>query len=72
MQTVKATLAAIRALGLSATHTDGEYRVAPRVDVCAGATLAARRDRQENAAYYTNDGEDAVGTAKAMLASLNA
>lgn len=51
------TLAAIRALGLTARVTDGEYRVTHR-----GVTP----ERAEAVAYYTTDRVDALGTARAM------
>lgn len=52
---VKQTLAAIRALGMSARYADGEYRVNFR----GGA---------EATASYTNDAADAIATAEAMQA----
>lgn len=52
--TVKGTLAAIRAIGCTASHRDGEYRVNLK-----GAF--------EVAAYYTNDPQDAIDTAQAMI-----
>lgn len=52
---VKQTRAAIRALGLSATRTDGEWRVAFSFD-------------NEATAYYTTDNDDALRTAAAMAA----
>lgn len=56
--TQKATLAAIRAMGLSANVRDGEYRVTdPELP----------RDRQEAIAYYTTDREDAFYTAVKMV-----
>jgi hypothetical protein len=54
MVTVKSTLAALRALGVRASYKEGEYRI----------TLAG-----ESAAYYTTDAEDALDTAKVMVAS---
>lgn len=67
MQTQAQTLAAIRALGLAARVTPhGEYRVAPRLDSIA----AERREAialQEGIAYYTEDAEDAIATARAMV-----
>ncbi len=57
------TLAAIRALGLSARVEDGEFRIAHR---------GLDADRTEATACYTDDREDAIGTAKAMIAQENA
>jgi hypothetical protein len=45
---------AVRALGFSLTKTDGEYRLAPTEGTPA---------RKEAQAHYTNDIEDALGTA---------
>jgi hypothetical protein len=56
--TILQTLTAIREMGLSARHKDGEYRItikgnySPRI--------------KESIAYYTNDSEDAIGTAKCI------
>lgn len=54
--TVKGTLAAIRAIGCTASHRDGEYRVNLR-----GSTEAT--------ASYTDDAADAIGTAQVMIAA---
>lgn len=53
------TIAAVKALGLKCAYLrqTGEYRVAH-----AGLT----RDREEAGAYYTDDKEDALGTARLM------
>jgi len=55
-RTVKQTIDAVRALGLTCTRTSfGEYRInfpAPRGD--------------EATAYYTEDADDAIGTAMSM------
>ena len=58
--TVKQTLAAIRALGMVATHVDGEYRV-----TFYKVTMPSA-DRREAVAYYTDHGLDALMTAQAM------
>lgn len=65
------TLAAIKALpNMTARRKDGEYRVtfsdAAMLAMMPGATHAERRDRQEELAYYTDDTDDALGTAQAM------
>jgi hypothetical protein len=52
------TIAAIKALGLHARCLDGEYRVALKDD--KGYSIEA-------SAYYTDDEDDAVGTANAMI-----
>ncbi len=52
--TVKATLAAIRAIGCTASHRNGEYRV-------------NLKGAGEGPAYYTDDAEDAIGTARALI-----
>jgi hypothetical protein len=60
--TVKATIAAVRALGMCCSHNAGakEFRVShPRVRGTNPADIEAT-------AYYTNDGEDAVSTARTM------
>lgn len=54
MSSQTATLAAIRAFGLTARCTEGEYRVA-----------FTGRD-SEASAYYTGDAADAIATARAM------
>ena len=55
---IKATLAAIKATGATARCVDGEYRV----NTPGG---------KEATASYTNDAEDAIGTARAMMARHN-
>lgn len=62
--TVRAAVAAIRALGMAAKHHDGEYRVTFHV-----RDVPSAQDR-ERAAYYTNDPHDAVATARAMMAEV--
>jgi hypothetical protein len=56
--TVKQTLDAIHALGLTATHTDGEYRV------------AYRGKRAESLAYFSEDADDALATATVMAVEI--
>lgn len=58
---VKQTQAAIRALGLSAVRIDGEWRIN------FPALPGASHDR-EATAYYTEDNDDALGTARYMAA----
>jgi hypothetical protein len=53
MLRVADAFAAIRAVGMTARYRDGEWRVCPK-------------GGKEAEAYYTNDPEDAVGTAKLM------
>jgi len=53
--TQRTTLAQIRALGLTARCTDGEFRI------CV-------RGYPEAAAYYTHDADDALSTARDMHA----
>lgn len=65
------TLAAIKALpSMTARRKDGEYRLtfsdAAMSAMMPSATHAERRDRQEEIACYTDDKDDAYGTAKAM------
>lgn len=72
MPTQSQTTAAIRALGLTVNVSDGEYRVAVPAALCAGETRAERLERQEAGCYYTTDAEDALATAKAMRAALDA
>jgi hypothetical protein len=57
-KTQKATVAAIRAMELSCSVRDGEYRVAFK-----DGSPASR----EASAYYTNDREDAFYTAVKMV-----
>lgn len=60
------TLAAIKALGLSARCTDGEYRVTARLEAvrpyCPSQGVALLV--LEAWAYYTDCGEDALAAAK--------
>lgn len=72
--TRKQTLDAIRALGLVASY-DGdseEYRVAYSYGFLAGGRTEQQRqkDWQERSAYYTDDKDDALGTAKHMAANM--
>lgn len=53
--TVKAVMAMCRAIGCAARFTDGEWRINIK-----GAPEAR--------AYYTNDHEDALSTARSMVA----
>jgi len=55
--TVAEARKAIQALGLTLRYLGGEYRVDFRYS-----------HRQHDTAYYTNDLEDAVGTARLMAA----
>jgi hypothetical protein len=57
---VKRTARAIRALGLSVRHVEGEWRV----------SLPGKG--QETSAYYTQDNADAYHTAHRMAADLRA
>ncbi|USN15679.1 hypothetical protein BABAJAGA_00390 [Brevundimonas phage vB_BgoS-BabaJaga] len=60
---------AVRALRLTITKDDaGEYRIAVPLDQVAGRD----KDRQEAGAYYTDDRDDALATAKAIRAALDA
>ena len=53
----KALFSAVRALGLTVSKRDGEYRMSlPNLS----------RERAEAIAYYTDDREDAWGTAEEM------
>lgn len=70
---VKETLAAIKALpGMTASRNDGEWRVTITRDHLSARypeKKAAWRDKKQEAmAYYTNDAEDALGTARDMSA----
>jgi hypothetical protein len=56
-------------LDMTIRHLDGEYRVAPRVGArsCWVASYGVMTaDRAEKLAYYTNDLDDAVATARQM------
>lgn len=67
--TIKATFAAIRALGLTASRNPDtrDYRVTyTKVDAAVMGTTP------EDAAHYTNDADDAIGTANAMARALKA
>lgn len=76
VMSVKTTLAAIKALGMSARHVDGEYRVSMPIATLGQCWPSYSRallvEAAENGAYYTNDADDAIGTAKAMLAAWEA
>lgn len=63
--TQKELFAAVRALGMVCTYDRdaGEYRVTFRADAMPS------RVKRENVAYYATDREDALATAKAMLAA---
>ena len=56
------------------TYSEGELRIAPRVDWLCGVGLchnaAAARTRAEQVAYYTTDRVDAIITAKLMAYQL--
>lgn len=64
--TVKDTQAAIRALGLSCSHKDRKYRVSykPADADRLGTTY-------EGSAFYTDDADDALGTARHMAERLD-
>ena len=59
---------AVRALRLTITKDGNEYRKAVPLDQVAGRD----KDRQEAGAYYTDDRDDALATAKAIRAALDA
>jgi len=61
--TDKELFAAVRALGLAIRKNvdAGEYRIAPK---------GMSEERTEALAYYTNDRDDALGTAKQMAGTL--
>lgn len=61
-QSVKTTLATIRSLGLSASYRHGEYRIT----VAIGSM-----QQREDLAYYTDDSQDAINTAKEIAAQAN-
>lgn len=63
--TIKATLAAIRAMRMSASYRAEyrEYRITYPAYEMPSAT------RREDCACYTNDAQDAIGTATAMRKS---
>jgi len=56
-RTLKDSQAELREIGMVLTKKDGEYRV-------------NFKGGREETSYYTNDLDDAVGTAKAMLVDL--
>lgn len=58
----------VRTLGLVIHQTfDAEYRVAPQLrESSVSADRNVQTVAQERKAYYTNDLDDAVGTARAM------
>lgn len=66
--TKQETLSTIKAMGLSARCVDGEYRVTFPLD--AGLPRTEAIEQAEAMAYYTNDGQDAIDTAAAMLKGL--
>lgn len=56
--TIKQTIAAIKAIpGMTARCVDGEYRV---------TFTEGSNATREAMAYYTDDAQDAIGTARAM------
>jgi hypothetical protein len=72
----RAIVALIQDLGLSARYDDetGEFRVVyPLPSPLPGGhgSIARLKERQEATAYYTDDGIDALDTAKAMLRQPN-
>lgn len=69
----KELFAAVRALGLTITRTEGgdEYRLAfPLAHY--GGSRAYQTERQEAEAYYGDDALDVLGTAVAMLKTAEA
>lgn len=58
----------VRALKLTIRHTDGEYRIAHGLHAYEklGYDYAQRVERNEAQAYYTDDTDDAYGTAIIM------
>jgi hypothetical protein len=66
------TIAAIKALPgrcMTARCTDGEWRVSfsiPAIQMANDLSYVMAKARNEAVAYYTNDAEDAVASAKAM------
>lgn len=58
MMTQTETIKAIRAMGLTCTVRDREYRI---------TFPGLSRDRAEAIAYYTDDRQDAVITARVMI-----
>lgn len=75
---IKATLAAIRALpGMTARHDGDEYRVTYTADHIRDRSHAARvstnlqfiQRRAEDVSCYTPDAEDALLTARSMAAT---
>ena len=69
----KELFAAVRALGLVITRTEGgdEYRLAFPLAHYDG-DRPHQRDRQEGEAYYGDDAWDILGTAVAMLKAADA
>lgn len=63
------TVQAIKALGLIARYSIGEFRVSFPVAhyMAKGDTLTTARLKAESTAYYTDCADDALGTARAML-----
>lgn len=64
------TIDTIKALGLRCSFRDGEFRIAPNLGPLpmGRGAQALQCEREEAGAYYTNDKEDALGTAKLMAA----
>jgi hypothetical protein len=64
------TIDAIKALGLRCTfiRETGEFRVAYNLGPLPGGrgAQARQREQEEAGAYYTDDKEDALGTARSM------
>lgn len=70
--TIHETCQTIRRLGLNATHGDGEYRVTYLIAYLATKATGSRIELialAERLAYYTNDADDAIATAKHMKES---
>lgn len=61
--------ASLRKLGLSLTRKDGEYRVTYSLDNVRYMLLnySQKLERMEAVAYYSDDLQDVVSTAKRML-----
>ena len=70
MTTQAQAKAAIKALGMSVTVTDGEYRVTFPASRYTGLDKRTVESNREASAYYTDDADDAIGTAQAMSREL--
>ena len=72
MMTDRQLFAAVRALPhMAITKKEGEYRITFRLDSIAEADRGRHdrdwhRDHAERVAYYTDDREDALGSAKSL------